>query len=53
MAAVISPAMFAIEPQDVNTLAESDGFSILREHLAHHYESEYVYLVMMQKQHIS
>ena len=33
---------FMIEERDAEVLAQSEGFSILRDHLADHYSSEYV-----------
>jgi len=33
---------FLIEERDAEVLAQSEGFSILRDHLADHYSSEYV-----------
>ena len=33
---------FLLKAHDVETLAQSDGFMILRDHLAQHYTYEYV-----------
>ena len=33
---------FLLKVQDVELLSQSDGFNILREHLAQHYRYEYV-----------
>jgi hypothetical protein len=37
-----SASPFLLRVEDVQTLAQSDGFAILREHLAEHYTYEYV-----------
>lgn len=37
-----SASPFHLDEQDVEVLASSEGFAILREHLAEHYADEYV-----------
>lgn len=37
-----STSPFHLDEQDVEVLASSEGFAILREHLAEHYADEYV-----------
>lgn len=35
---------FKVKPEDLESLAQSGGFAILRDHLAEYYNYEYVYL---------
>lgn len=41
-AAEATPALFQLRERDVEVLSQSEGFAILREHLAGHYADEFV-----------